>query len=607
MKTRTLRLLLILTLLAAMVLILPLAAGCGESKTEETEKVSAPGEYSGYSEPLYTGYETESHYVDSFDGTKIAVDAFVPTGGPDNQFPAILIMTPYHRASVDGDEVMDYMSDPDSPYRTLSSYGYAIVVADVRGTGASYGTRYALFFPEEVKDGDSVVNWIADQSWSDGNVGMMGQSYLATMQFMNAANQNPHLKCIIPRYSFLDIYDFVYPGGIFNFKFVDRYDLAMELLNTNVSMPSFDVYPSKPVDEDTNGSMLAEATLEHEGNLVMKDEALKTPYRDSTMELEGQTLTYDIISPSGHLQEIEDSGVAIYNMGGWMDCYVTATLSFQDTLSNTSKCLVGDYDHTQGFDGYTMECLRFFDHYLKGIDNGIDEEEPFYIYTSGADEWNFYDQWPLDDQVMTPYYFAAGGELSTTKPAEGTDEYTVDYTTSSGENTRWLAMTGEPSEYIDRTEMDEKCLNYTTVALDSDVEVTGHPEVHLFVSSTATDGDFFVYLEDIDDSGFAAYKTEGELRASLRKVGTRPWLPDIVYQPSGQADVQELVPGEMVELVFDMYAISHLFKEGHKIRVSIACADDTNFITPVLDPPPTITMYTGGDSASYINLPVIEK
>ncbi len=591
--------------LAALLLLLPMAAGCGG--TSEAEKVSRPGEYSGYSEASYASWETASQYVPMRDGTKIAVDVYRPTEGPEGKFPAVLIMTPYHRANVDEGEVVDLMSDPESPYRTIVSYGYVIVCADVRGTGASYGTRYGVWPPDEVADGSDLVNWIAAQEWYGGGVGMMGQSYLATIQFMNATNKNPHLKCIIPRYSLLDTYDFTYPGGVLNFNFVEVYDLAMKLLNANRDAPALGVYPSKPVDEDPDGSMLAEATLEHEGNSDLVVLADQMTFRDSLVDTPwGERLGYPTVSPSGHLEEIEESGVAIYNMGGWLDCYSTDTLTFQDTLSTESKTLVGDYDHTQGFDNYAIECVRFFDRYLKGIENGIDEEPPFYIYTTGSDAWNFYDEWPLTAEEMTPWYFDDGGTLSDSMPAaEGSDAYTVDYTTTSGDQTRWLAMTGDPSVYEDRAGEDEKCLTYTTAPLEADLEVTGHPVLHLYVSSTAADGDFFVYLEDISEDGYVQYKSEGQLRASLRKLGDRPWLPELPYHPCFEADVQPLVPGETVELVIALFPISHVFKEGHSVRVALAGADVDNFRTPEVSPAPVLTVSRGGDNASYLYMPII--
>ncbi|NPV58692.1 MAG: CocE/NonD family hydrolase [Actinobacteria bacterium] len=597
----------IILLIMALLLLLPVAVGCG--KAAEQEKVSRPGEYRGYSEPLYSSWETTSVYVPMRDGTRIAVDVYRPTGGPEAKVPAVLIMTPYHRASVKEGEVQDLMTNPDSPYRTIVSYGYAIVCADIRGTGASYGTRFGIFSPIEVQDGSDLVDWLASQEWCDGNVGMMGQSYLAIIQFMNASNRNPHLKCIIPRYSALDLYDFVYPGGILDFNFVEVYDAAMKLLNGNRNAPAVGVYPSKPVDEDVDGSMLAEATREHEANTDLVQLANQMTFRDSLADSPwGVPMGYDVASPSGHLEEIEASGVAVYNMGGWLDCYCTDTISFQETLSNRSKTLIGDYDHTQGFDGYAVECVRFFDRYLKGIENGIDEEPPYYIHTTGSGEWRFLEEWPPSGQEVQSWYFDAGGGLEDLKPAAGgTDEYTVDYTTSSGKKTRWLAMTGKPSEYGDRSGEDEKCLTYTSAPLEEDLEVTGHPVLHLHVSSTAADGDFFVYLEDVAEDGYAQYKTEGQLRASLRKLGARPWLPELPYHPCTRADAQPLTPGEKVELTIVLFPLSHVFEKGHRIRISLAGADKDNFRTPELTPAPTWKVYRGGEEASRVELPVVPR
>ncbi|MBC7230961.1 MAG: CocE/NonD family hydrolase [Actinobacteria bacterium] len=593
--------------LAVALLLLSAVAGCG--KAAEPEKVSRPGEYSGFSEPLYASWDTTSLYVPVRDGTRIAVDVYRPADGPQEKLPAVLVMTPYHRASVNNGEVMDLTSKLDSPFRTLLSYGYVVVCADIRGTGASYGTRFGIFSPIEVQDGSDLVDWIAEQDWCDGNVGMMGQSYLAIIQFMNASNRNPHLKCIIPRYAALDLYDFVYPGGILDFNFVEVYDVAMKLLNGNRSAPALGVYPSKPVDEDTDGSMLAEATREHEANTDLVELAGRMPFRDSVVEAPwGEPVGYPVASPSGHLEEIEASGVAIYNMGGWLDCYSTDTISFQETLRNESKTLIGDYDHTQGFDAFATECVRFFDRYLKGIDNGIDREPPYYIYTTGSGVWSFLEEWPPEGQTAAEWYFDAGGGLvDGMTAAEGVDEYVVDYTATSGKNSRWLAMTGRPSVYEDRSEEDLKCLTYTSAPLEEDLEVTGHPVLRLQVASTATDGDFFVYLEDLAEDGHAQYKSEGQLRASLRKTGKRPWLPDLPYHPCMQADAQPLVPGERTELAITLFPVSHVFKKGHRIRVSLAGADRDNFRTPELAPPPVWKVYRGGAEGSRMEMPVIRR
>ncbi len=584
--------------------LFPMAFGCG-AKTKE--KISRPGKYEGYSTEGYADYFTTSQYVTMRDGVKIAVDIHRPVTEEGKKLPAILIMTPYHRASVENGKVKDLVNAPNSPFRTVISYGYVMVVADVRGCGASFGTRYTIFGPEEVRDGSDLIDWIVQQPWCDGNVGMAGPSYLGIIQFLNAANKNPHLKCILPIYATLDLYSFVQPGGIFNNGFVDIYSMGQKILDSNEDMPAAGIHPSKPVDEDKDGSMLRAATAEHANNYNMSSIAQQGRYRDDSIVSQGHTITYALSSPSTYLKQIEESGVAIYNFGGWFDCYSRDTLSYQATLSNKSKTLIGPYDHTEKFDDIAIEAVRFFDKYLKGIDNGIDSEPPIYYYVMGKNEWRFANQWPLPEQVPTPYYFGPGNTLTLNRPSGSgaSDTYTVDYTTQSASNTRWKAMAGIASSYPDRASEDKKCLTYTTPPLESELEVTGHPVLHLFVSSTATDGDFFAYLEDVDEKGHVKYITEGMLRASNRKLSSRPWKPDLPFASCNRSDAANLVPGQVVELVFDLLPTSYAFLKGHQLRITLAGADKGNFTTPVISPPPTWKVFRDGVYASYIELPVI--
>ena len=595
--------------LSALVLILLImSVGIGHAETQTEDKVSAPGEYSGYTWPEYESWTTTSEYVTMRDGVRIAVDVHMPAEGPDREeFPTVLLMTPYHRASVTDEGEVLYPPSPEG--QLLPLYGYVIVVADIRGTGASFGYRSAVFSPPEQEDGDDLLDWIVAQPWSDGNVGMMGTSYVATIQYQVASFGNPALKCIAPRYSLFDLYDVVYPGGLLDNLFISRYKLAVEFLDGNKTVPEMDIWPSKPVDEDTDGSLLAEATKEHEQSYDMTEAAPTVPFRDSEfVTSDGTALGYDDMNVAGKLKEIEDSGVAIYHLGGWFDGYTRDTLTMQGTMSNPGKLLMGPYFHQQDFENSAIEHLRWFDWCLKGVENGIDKEPPYYFYTMGRDEWRFVDEWPLPEQRLTPYYFGPGNAITTTKPVEANafDEYLTDYTSSSGAGTRWLCLTAGACEYGDRAELDKKNLTYTTPPLEQDLEVTGHPIVHLFVSSTATDGAFFVYLEDIDENGVVNYITEGELKASLRQLQPRPWEPtDLLWARSYAEDEVPLTPGQVEELVFDLLPTSNVFLTGHRLRVSIAGWDDVNFGGPQFDPPPTIRMYRDSVHASYIELPVI--
>jgi hypothetical protein len=593
-----------------LLILLGLAATTGYAQPQTEQKVSAPGQYSGYTSPEYKSFTVTSQYLPMRDGVRIAVDIYMPAEGPArDKFPTVLVMLPYHRANMTDEGVSQpYATDPTSEFRVVMSYGYAFVVADVRGTGASFGYRSTILAPAEQEDANDLINWIVAQPWSDGNVGMMGQSYLATIQLLAAAQNNPALKCIAPRYSLFDLYDIVYPGGLLDNAFISAYKLSVTFLDGNKTVPARDIWPSKPVDADTDGSLLAQATKEHEKNFDMTAAANLVPFRDSTSTTEdGSVFGYRVSDVAGHLQQIENSGVAIYNMGGWFDGYTRDTLTIQGTMTNPSKLLIGPYFHIQSFEKSGIEHVRWFDWCLKGIENGIDKEPPYYIYTMGRNEWRFADQWPLPEQKLTPYYFGPDNVITTTKPAEsGTfDEYLTDYTSTSETAGRWSCLASVNCEYPDRAELDKKNLTYTTPPLEQDLEVTGHPVVHLFVSSTATDGAFFVYLEDIDENGVVNYITEGELKASLRKLDPRPWKPDLPWHRSYAEDATPLTPGQVEEIVIDLEPTSNVFLKGHQLRVSVAGWDNGNFGGPQFDPPPTISMYRDSARASYIELPVI--
>ncbi|MGD9346760.1 MAG: CocE/NonD family hydrolase, partial [Candidatus Aminicenantes bacterium] len=157
------------------------------------------------------------------------------------------------------------------------------------------------------------------------------------------------------------------------------------------------------------------------------------------------------------------------------------------------------------------------------------------------------------------------------------------------------------------TPNDKKALTYTTQILDKDVEITGHPEVRIWISSTAEDRDFFAYLEEVDAEGVSHYISEGTLKVSHRALHDPPYdklgLP---YHRSYEEDVVDLVPGERTELRFDLHPTSNVFNAGHRIRVTIACADKDNAATPKLSPPPTVTIYRSKEHRSYVILPIID-
>jgi hypothetical protein len=563
---------------------------------------SQPGKYEGYSQPLYNEWVKTSQYVTVRDGTKLALDIFRPAqnGQPvSTPLPVIWTHTRYHRERV----VLSWL-------QTVLKHGYVIAAVDVRGSGASYGTYQGPFSPEETRDAYDITEWLAVQPWSNGNIGMYGRSYLGITQYMAASTAPPHLKAIFPEMAAFDLYPFAYPGGVLHDDFLRRWGNLVKGLDAT----------GAAVDEDTDRTMLREALQGHAANRGVFETVSPLNYRDSVDKATGARI-FSVNNPASYLREVESSGVAVYHWVGWYDLYPRDALLWYSNLTNPQKIVIGPWSHEgNGSLDLAAEHLRWYDYWLKGIDNGIMSEAPIYYYTMGAGGkrgWHSAWQWPLPDEKPTPYYFDGeksgsvksvnDGTLSQALPAAavGIDAYRVDYSTTTGTATRWTNGYGGPFAYPDMVPNDEKGLTYTSAPFTSELEVTGHPVVHLWVTSTARDGDFFVYLEDVAETGHSQYITEGTLRASHRALSTPPYdnlgLP---YHRSNAEDIAAL-PEQPAELIFDLLPTSYSFDAGHRIRVTITCADKDNALTPELDPPPTIHLYREANHASYIVLPVI--
>jgi putative CocE/NonD family hydrolase len=567
-------------------------------------RLSQPGKYEGYSQPLYGEWSSTSQYITMRDGTKLAALILRPAqhGKPvSTPLPVLWTHNRYHREGI-----------LDWPWlRTLLRYGYVIASVDVRGSGASFGTYRGPFSPEETRDAYDITEWLAAQPWSNGNIGMWGRSYLGITQYMAASTAPPHLKAIFPEMAEFDGYSFVYPGGVFHDDFIRQWGKLTQGLDTT----------GLAVEEDANQAMLQAALKEHATNLDVFELVSPLPYRDSVSAVTDVHL-YTVNNPANYLKEIRSSGVAVYHWVGWYDMYPRDALLWYSNLTNPQKIVIGPWAHSgMGSLDLAMEELRWYDYWLKGIDNGVMSEAPIYYYTLGNGKksgWHSAWQWPLPDEKLTNYYFDGArsgsvgsindGSLSLVLPATtiGVDEYQVDYSTTTGKATRWTeGYGGPPAAYPSMAFNDEKGLTYTSGPLPVEVEVTGHPVVHLWITSSANDGDFFVYLEDVNEAGSSKYITEGTLRASHRDISPAPYQNlGLPYHRSYAEDITDL-PDQPVELVFDLLPTSYVFDAGHRIRIAITCADRDNALTPQLEPPPTVHLYREADHASYVVLPII--
>jgi putative CocE/NonD family hydrolase len=279
-------------------------------------------------------------------------------------------------------------------------------------------------------------------------------------------------------------------------------------------------------------------------------------------------------------------------------------------LSNPQRISIGPWTHTEGDSVISAaEHLRWWDYWLKGIDNGVMQEDPVHYYVMGAPEgraWRSARTWPLPQEKRTAYWFGNNGSLGTGAPqAKGAkDEFTVDYTAGIAPNPRWSLE----RKFPELSANDAKGLTYTTPPLTAPLEVTGHPVVHLWLSSSAPDADLFVYLEEVDEKGSSRYVTEGMLRASNRATADPGYdLLGLPYHRGLKSDRADLLPGQPVELVIELFPTSTLFQPGHRLRVTITGADKANARTPEQNPPPRLTVWREEGRGSYVELPVIPE
>ncbi len=554
-----------------------------------------------------------SQYVTVRDQTKIAVDIYRPARKGvvlDDPLPVVWTFERYHRARFERGRLRTRL-DSELWLKLFVRYGYVVGIADVRGSGASFGNRAGLISEQDRWDAYDITEWFAAQPWSNGRVGMFGKSFMGMMQYLAASAAPPHLFAIFPEKTMFDLYSFGYSGGVFRDDYARHWgDNTNELDRAK---------PAAPVDDDADGKMLSQAIAEHERNCDINQFFFHLPFQDSKGGA-GNVLPYLEQSPSRHRAAISESGVAIYQLAGWFDLWPRDALLWHCNLSNPRKLLLGPWAHTQdsGWKLFT-ERLRWFDHWLKGVENGVMNGAPIKYHTTGAPrgaEWRAADQWPLPNEQPTRFYFEASrsneaattGLLSKYLPANqnGEDSYYVDYSTTSGEGTRWKNGYGLEFGYSNMAINDAKGLTYTTPPLPDDVEITGHPIVCLWVSSTVKDIDVFVYLEEVRRGGYSEYVTEGVLRASHRAEAEPAFnnlrLP---YHRSYAGEIAELPESEAVWLSFDLHPVSRVFRRGRQIRVAITGADVDNASTPIIDPPPKIKFYRNARYASYIVLPII--
>ena len=556
-------------------------------------KVSRPGEYRGYSAAEFDGHELTSRYVEVRDGTRLAVDIFRPTKAgrvARGRFPVVWMHTPYNRRDTQGG-----LTAANYPGKALQlvKYGYVVAVADFRGTYASFG-RNAGFNRGEWQDAArfdayDITEWLAAQSFSNGKVGMWGCSATGGSQMQALSTAPPHLKAIFPMSCEWDVYSWVAVGGM-----TPPPGRPTQIMR-GAPRDERD-RNAVPVDGDQDRALLRAAIAEHKDNL---ETAGHVPYRDSVSKEFGNTWWLKS-SPSSYREAMNKSGIAVYAATNWAEGFTGYGPPFTfNNLGTPRKLIFGPGRHCDwtsvlkdtGFD-IVIEELRFFDHWLRGIDNGVMREPAvtYYTYNEAPEKaWKSSPAWPLAREQRTPFYFDTG-KLGAGTPASVQGE------------TRMQVNYG-----VDDTSFWKSGMSFLSAPLDKDMEVTGHPVLTLWLATTATDADVIARIDDLAPDGTANYVgVEGKLRASMRALADAPYdnlgLP---WHPGTEASRQPLQPGQPVELSFDLMPMSYLFKAGHQVRITLQFADSR--ATAKADPAPEVTVLHGPGSPSKLVLPVIPR
>lgn len=603
------------------------------SISEYTRVQGYSGPVEAGSQEIYSGSVRTSQYVTVRDGTRLAIDIYRPAvnGVPvDKRLPVILVATPYHRSSENNGEIVTFLApagNHKSIFDILLRHGYIIASLDIRGRGASFGTVYAGGFEADVNRNDlyDVIEWLAGQPWTDGNIGMGGCSYVAKTQFWAASAMPPHLKAIAPCGAPFDNYTMLRVNGIGQVPGLRTLDRSMQALDTT--------YLAAPVDEDKGGALRQAAINEHKlswdkGLGGFSASRVQQPFRDTVSRPEyafspNQEWTF--------LKNYKKSRIPVFQFAGWKDFLLADSFDWYRGLADENspeRLVIGPWYHCEwdqsDLTDAVSEYLRWYDYWLKGVKNGALDGPRIRYYVVNAPvgkEWHTADRWPLPNQTHQTYFLGGAAQtgdgegtlgLKEASGSNSSDRYTVDYSVTVG-NLYTRFFWGIPNvkdpglSAIDMTAVDGKSLTYTSAPLTDDSEVTGFPVVTLWVTSTARDQDFFVYLEEVDEKGVPTLLTDGMLRASNRATRKAPFDNEgLPWHPGYVKDQSPLEPGVPVKLEFALFPMSNLIKKGHRIRLTVNNFDKGGWNTPEINPAPTVTILHDSKHPSSVKLPFIK-
>ena len=514
---------------------------------------------------------TSTHtFITMADGVRLAATLFLPDG--EGPWPAILEALPYRK----DDLTASYRTE----YVRLSEAGYVVCRVDVRGTGTSEGVAEDEYPEIEQRDMNEVIAWLASQDWSTGNVGMYGTSYSGFNSIQVAMTRPPALKAIIPIYATDDRYadDVHYFGGALK---------ALDLVDYPTYMTGLNALPPVPSLFGDRWRAAWEQRVHDNEPWVIRwlEEQTFGPYWQ-----------HGSLRPDyGAIQ------AATMIVAGWADGYTNNSLRTMAALTCPRRLILGPWAHASTETSLpgpnvdlTPEMLRWWDRWLKGIENGIDREPAILLFarrstkpqpdlTVVRGEWRYEAGWPLDRGTEVPMPF--GNAIAVGRSSSDPDELEVRGDVGW---TAWISCAGHLPFGQPQDQRPDEAWSavYEWPPLSEELEILGHPRVEVTVTSSAPVAFLSAKLCDVFPDGTSALVTRGLLNLSHRESRERP---------------SPLEPGTPYRAEVELEVTSWIFEPGHRIRLDLAGSD-----WPNAWPPPAAATLTFERGGSALILPWVD-
>ena len=558
------------------------------------------------------------------DGTVLRADVYRPQ--TRDAVPVILMRTQYGKSEA---QAGSRYQAPD----WFASQCYLVVVQDIRGQGASGGTFSE--FTHDQNDGYDSVEWAAALPGSNGKVGMYGSSYVGATQWLAAVTAPPHLVTIVPANTASDYYDgWTYEGGEFRLAFVQPW--AIGSIAKTAAMNRND---QPTVDELTAAADDPTRWLDFR---PFKDLPPMQPNNPAVAPWYFDWIRHSSRDDFWRQFSIRDRypavTVPVLNFEGWYDAFLAGGVENfagmvarggSDTARTNQRLVIGPWDHVDwgrpdsepapvlkaigavANSPINSLMLDWYDHFLKGKENGVAGKPRVDYFLMGANVWKTASGWPLPQTRPTTYYLAGlggadrKGLLVETPPnAEAPDVYTYDPSfpaPSLGGHSCCGAQSGPQGPY-DQTPAEQRSdvLVYSSAPLSHDTEVTGPTTVELWAQSSAIDTDFTAKLTVVKPDGEVINLNNGILRTSFRDSLSKPATTP---------------PNQPVAYRIQIWPTSYEYRAGDRIRLEISSSDYPQFAPnpntgepfgqSTATVPATQTILHDATHPSSITLPVI--